>query len=146
MYTVLIQSKRTLDCLQQFYPLLSENIESGNIGICQWIESGATVDTAMPELYDLISRKRVWKAVVVCSEFDDIDTKFPADAFNPYDFFENKDREGLTIAKGKIVDCDAPLIRLTHMLGGIPTPEPKFEATIITSLDKGTQPFVVCDG
>ena len=131
MYTVLIQSKRTLDCLQQFYPLLSENIESGNIGICQWIESGATVDTAMPELYDLISRKRVWKAVVVCSEFDAIDTKFPADAFNPYDFFENKDREGLTIAKGKIVDCDAPLIRLTHMLGGIPTPEPKFEATII---------------
>lgn len=131
MYTVLIQSKRTLDCLQQFYPLLSENIESDNIGVCQWIESGATVDTAMPELYDLISRKRAWKAVIVCSEFDDMNTKYPADSVNPYDFLENKEREGLTIVNGEVIDCDAPLIRLTHMLGGIPAPEPKFKATVI---------------
>lgn len=131
MYTVLIQSKRTLDCLQQFYPLLSENIESDNIGVCQWIESGATVDTAMPELYDLISRKRAWKAVIVCSEFDDVNTKYPADVVNPYDFLENKEREGLTIVNGEVVDCEAPLIRLTHMLGGIPSPEPKFKATVI---------------
>jgi len=131
MYTVLIQSKKTMDCLQQFYPLLSENIEADNIGVCQWIESGATVDTAMPELYDLISRKRAWKAVIVCSEFDDVNTKYPADPVNPYDFLENKDREGLTIVNEEIIDCDAPIIRLTHMLGGIPSPEPKFKATII---------------
>lgn len=131
MYTVLIQSKRTLDCLQQFYPLLSENIEKDNIGVCQWIESGATVDTAMPELYDLISHKRAWKAVIVCSEFDDVNTKYPADSVNPYDFLENKDRDGLTIVNGEIIDCDAPLIRLTHMLGGIPSPEPRFQATVV---------------
>lgn len=133
MYTVLIQSKKTLDCLQQFYPLFSESIEADDIGICQWVEAGETVDTAMPELYDLISHKRAWKAVVVCSEFDDINTKYPADAVNPYDFLENKDREGLTIVDGRIIDCDAPLIRLTHMLGGIPAPEPKFKATIVES-------------
>lgn len=133
MYTVLIQSKKTLDCLQQFYPLFSESIEADAIGICQWVEAGETVDTAMPELYDLISHKRAWKAVVVCSEFDDINTKYPADAVNPYDFLENKDREGLTIVDGRIIDCDAPLIRLTHMLGGIPAPEPKFKATIVES-------------
>lgn len=131
MYTVLIQSKKTMDCLEQFYPLLSENIEADNIGRCLWIESGATVDTAMPELYDLISRKRAWKAVIVCSEFDDINTKYPADSVNPYDFLENQDREGLTIVNDEVIDCDAPLIRLTHMLGGIPSPEPKFKATII---------------
>lgn len=131
MYTVLIQSKKTLDCLQQFYPLFSESIEAENIGICQWVEAGETVDTAMPELYDLISHKRAWKAVIVCSEFDDINTKYPADTVNPYDFLENKDREGLTIVDGQIVDCNAPLIRLTHMLGGIPAPEPKFNATIV---------------
>lgn len=131
MYTVLIQSKKTMDCLEQFYPLLSENIETDNIGRCLWIESGATVDTAMPELYDLISRKRAWKAVIVCSEFDDINTKYPADSVNPYDFLENRDREGLTIVNDEVIDCDAPLIRLTHMLGGIPSPEPKFKATII---------------
>lgn len=131
MYTVLIQSKKTLDCLQQFYPLFSESIEAGNIGICQWVEAGETVDTAMPELYNLISHKRAWKAVIVCSEFDDVNTRYPADTVNPYDFLENKDRDGLTIVDGRIVDCNAPLIRLTHMLGGIPAPEPKFNATIV---------------
>lgn len=136
MYTVLILSKKTLDCFQQFYPLFSENIEADNIGVCQWVEAGETVDTAMPELYDLISHKRAWKAVVVCSEFDDINTKYPADAVNPYDFFENKDRESLTIVDGQIVDCDAPLIRLTHMLGGIPAPEPKFKATVVEPENK----------
>ena len=65
MYTVLIQSKKTLDSLQQFYPLLAESIGADDIGVCQWIEAGATADTAMPDLYDLISRKRAWKAVIV---------------------------------------------------------------------------------
>ncbi|MGN1250857.1 MAG: hypothetical protein ACI4XW_12355, partial [Candidatus Spyradocola sp.] len=87
----------------------------------------------MPELYDLISRKRAWKAVVVSTEFDDENTKYPVDTVNPYDYAENRMREGLTVVDGKVVDCDIPLVRLTHMLGGIPTPEPKFEANVIAS-------------
>ena len=133
MYTVLIQSKKTLDSLQQFYPLLAESIGADDIGVCQWIEAGATADTAMPDLYDLISRKRAWKAVIVSTEFDDANTKHPVDSVNPYDFLENKNREGLTIENGQIIDCDVPLIRLTHMLAGIPAPEPKFKATVIES-------------
>lgn len=131
MYTVLIQSKRTMDSFQQFYPILSESIEAGNVDVCQWIEAGETVDSALPELYELISRKRSWKAVIVCSEFDEEDTPYPADSFNPYDFEENKGRTGLSVENGEIVDCASPLIRLTHMLGGIPAPSPKFNSRIV---------------
>ena len=131
MYTVLIQSKETKDTLQQFDPLLKKSIDADKIGVCQWIESGVTAATALPDLYDLISRKREWRAVIVSSEFDDANTRYPSDPYNPFDFEENKDREGLTVVDGKLVDCEAPLIRLTHMLGGIPAPEPEFEAVII---------------
>ena len=131
MYTVLIQSKETMDSLQQFYPLLSKSKDEDKIGVCRWIESGATAESALPDLYDLISRKRAWRAVIICSEFDDANTRYPSDLYNPFDFDENRDREGLTVSDGKLVDCEAPLIRLTHMLGGIPSPEPEFEAVVV---------------
>lgn len=133
MYTVLIQSKKTMDCLQQYYPLLSKSIADDRIGVCQWIESGDTVDTAMPELYDLISHKRSWKAIVVCTVFDEADALYPTDPRNPFDFNENKNRDGLTVVDEEIVDCEAPIIKLTHMLGGLPSPEPKFESTVVES-------------
>ncbi len=122
-----------MDCLQQFYPLLAESVDRDEIGLCQWIDTGRTVDTAMPELYELIGRRRQWKAVYVCTELDDPNGPYPADPFNPYDFAENRDRDGLTIEDGRLVDCEAPLIRLTHMLGGMPSPEPKFVSTVVES-------------
>ena len=104
MFTVLIQSKKTMNSLQQFYPILSESIEEERIGVCQWIESGTTVDTAVPELYEMISRKRAWRAIVVCGEHDEIGTKYPASLLNPFDYLENEGRDGLTIENGKIKD------------------------------------------
>lgn len=133
MFTVLIQSKKTMNNMQQFYPILSESIDEERIGICQWIESGTTVETAVPELYEMISRKRAWRAIIVCGEHDEIGTKYPASLVNPFDYLENEGRDGLTIEDGKLKDCEAPLIRLTHLLGGIPSPEPKFEPKIIES-------------
>lgn len=128
MYTVLIQSKQTMDCLQQFYPLLSETISAGHIGLCLWVESGSSVEIALPELNDLIKDKRAWKAVVVSTEFGDNDDRFPVDPANPFDFKENQGRSWFSIDREKkqVIDCDAPLIRLTHLLGGIPAPDPEF--------------------
>lgn len=130
MYTVLIQSKKTLDSLQQFYPILAEAIEAGEMDACQWIESGETIETAVPELYDLVSHKRIWRAMIVCAEPDAPDTEYPVSRLNPFDFLENKERDGLTIENGEFVDCAAPLIRLTHLLGGVPAPSPQFEAKL----------------
>lgn len=136
MYTVFIQPKQTHDKFQEFFPVFKDAVEAGRIGLCQWVETGKTVDAAMPELYNLISKKRAWRAVVVCTEFDDADSRYPTEPSNPFDFCENRDRTGITVENGELIDCEAPLIRLTHLLGGIPVPEPVFEATLVTSEDK----------
>ena len=65
MYTVLIMQKKTADNMQEHYPALKNVLEQKNIGICQWIKNGDTVETALPELYDLIGNHRHWRAVVV---------------------------------------------------------------------------------
>jgi len=136
MYTVFIQPKRTLDKFQQFFPVFRDAVDAGRIGLCQWVETGKTLEAAVPELYSLVTHKRAWRAVVVCTEFDEPDTQYPAAAANPFDFLENQNRTGITVENGELVDCETPLIRLTHLLGGIPAPEPMFEATLLTSEDK----------
>lgn len=130
MYTVLIQSKKTMDSLQQFYPLISEAVEAGQVGICNWIESGTTVETAVPELYDIIARKRMWRAIIVSSELEDMDCKHPTDMINPFDYLENKDDPGYKMENGEILNSEIPLIRLTHLLGGMLAPEPQFRPEI----------------
>ena len=136
MYTVLIMSKNAMECMHQFYPLLSKDIDEGKIGICQWMESGTTVDTAVPELYDLTCNKRAWKAIVVGTEVNESSDKYPADPINPYDFYEDESHKGPVAEGESIVDCCAPLIRLTHMLSGAPIPDPEFEAVIVESENK----------
>ena len=56
MYNVLIQSHTTQSSFDRFYPVFSEEIQAGRLSVCQWIESGTTVRSALPELYDLIGK------------------------------------------------------------------------------------------
>ncbi|MCD7822448.1 MAG: hypothetical protein LUG86_00250 [Oscillospiraceae bacterium] len=139
MYTVLIQSKQTYDCLQQFYPLFSESIDAGLLDACLWSEPGTTLDTSVPELYDLISSKKEWRAIIVCSEPEPKDTKHPATAINPFDYLENATREGYDVVDGMIKDSEIPLIRLVHLLGGLPAPVPQFTPSIDRREDKVPQ-------
>lgn len=131
MYTVLIQSKKTMDSLQQFYPLISDAIEAGQIGVCNWVEAGTMIETAVPELYEIISRKRAWRAVIISTELEDADCLHPADAINPFDFLENADDPGYRMENGELMNSEIPLIRLTHLLGGMPAPEPQFMPEIL---------------
>ena len=131
MYTVLIQSKKTMDSLQQFYPLISDAVEAGKIGICNWVESGTTIETAVPELYEIISRKRAWRAIIISTELEELNCKHPTDVVNPYDFIENNEDFGYRMENGEIVNSEISLIRLTHLIGGMPAPEPMFEPNIL---------------
>ena len=136
MYTVLIQSKNTMESFLRFYPLLTDTVDAGDLGVCQWIPSGNTVETALPGLIDRIEKKAAWRAIILQTELDGTDEQNPCAPDNPYDFLENRDRTGLTIENGEIVDCRSPLIRLTHMLGGMPTPEHRFEEYVHYSEDE----------
>lgn len=131
MYSVLILSQKSMESFQQFYPIFSEAVEKEKIGVCQWIEAGRNVETAVPELYDKISQKRAWRAVVVSIEQEQTDDLYPTAPGNPFDFKQNAGQTALKIENGRLVESEIPLIRLSQMLGGIPAPEPQFEAVVV---------------
>lgn len=122
MYSVIIQNQKTLDIFHEFQPLFMEAIKEKKIGVCRWIESGNTVDSALPGLSDLTDNKEAWRAVIVRVEDETAMQEFEYDEDNPYDFLVNK-KNGSCVEESVV-----PLIRLTHILGGMPKPEVKFEA------------------
>lgn len=120
MYSILIQNQSTMECFHEFYSLFMEEILNNQIGVCRWIESGTSMDTALPELCDLTADKEHWRAIIVrvADEIEMQEAK--ADPNNPYDFEIYKDMP-------KVLEESAvPLIRLTHILGGVPSPLVEF--------------------
>lgn len=124
-YSVIIQNQKTLESFSQYQPLFVEAVKSGRIGICKWIESGTTIDTALPELASLTNDKQEWRAIIVRYEDDERMAAFPSDPRNPYDFLINKDKDEW---EG---ESPIPLVRLTQMLGGVPRLEVRFKTEIV---------------
>lgn len=130
MYSVLIQNGKTMESFQQFYSIFMEAIDAGNVGVCQWMEAGTTIDTTVPELYELTNDKEEWRAIIVCMEDDECGDAFPASPANPYDFIANASADTCTH------ENPVPLVRLTQMLGGVPTPQMHFECDILNEENK----------
>lgn len=101
--------------------LFEKSIEKGQVGICKWIESGDTVQSALPELIGLIDDKKEWKAIIVAPDTLANGDPETADVINPFDYSDTEEFSE---------DCEEspiPLIRLTQMLGGVPAPDISFE-------------------
>lgn len=140
MYTVLIQSQKTLNDFGNFRPLMADSMKNGVVVECRWEENGRTLDTAVPDLFRLVQDKKEWRAVILCTQPVDEDAKHPASKFNPFDYLENavtstgdeiQTAPKMKMRDGEIVDSEIPLIRLTHLLCGIPAPTPEFEAKVV---------------
>lgn len=130
MYSVLFLSQRTMDYFDAFRPIFLPLLTAGKIGVCQWMEAGTTVDTAMPGIYDLINDKEEWRAVILCTNEPEDQKAFPSKAENPYDFLENASSDICT------KESPIPLIRLTQMLGGVPAPVMHFEQVPVPQKNK----------
>lgn len=130
MYSVIIQSQKSMEAYNSFQPMFYEAINNNKIGICKWIESGTTIDTAVPGLADLTDDKEEWRAIIIRYEDERAMSSFESNEFNPYDFIENKD------SKGRVEESNIPLVRLTQMLGGVPAPETAFLPEIIRENNK----------
>ena len=130
MYSVLIQNGKTMESFRQFYSIFMEAIDAGNIGVCQWMEAGTTIDTTVPELYNLTNDKEEWRAIIVRIEDDECADAFPASPANPYDFIANTSADICTR------ENPVPLVRLTQMLGGVPAPPMRFECDILNEANK----------
>lgn len=124
-YSVIIQNQKTMESFSQYQPIFTEAISSNRIGVCKWIESGATIDTALPELSSLTDDKKEWRAIIVRYIDDNSMASFESDLRNPYDFAVNRDASGI------IGESPIPLVRLTQMLGGVPPLEVQFKSEIV---------------
>ena len=131
IYSVLIQSEKTLDSFNEFNELFAKAMEQSEIGICKWNEAGTDIDTALPELLELIDEKEEWRAVIVLTE-DQLEepSKRASDPANPFDYSVNR------YEIDPLGECDIPIIRLTHILGGVPAPDVEFECEKIEEPNK----------
>ncbi len=141
MYSVLIQDPRTLELFQRYYPIFTDALSADRIGVCPWNVNGTDVDAMVPGLYGCVDGKEEWQAVIVRADVQN--TTWPTVPENPYDFLENRETENSgsedaqSDAPGedgdtpKIRESRIPLIRLTHMLSGVPAPEIRFEEVTV---------------
>jgi hypothetical protein len=130
MYTVFILPHRTLDSYHQFEVLMNTEDKSRLFGICPWKMEATTVETALPDLYRLVRDKETWRAIVILADPEDMGG-FETDEQNPYDFLMNRNVRHYELdGDGKIIESRIPLIRLTHMICGMPAPEPEFRAQL----------------
>lgn len=125
MYSVIIQNQKTMEAFSRYEPLFTEAIKNNRIGICKWIESGTTIDTALPELSSLTDDKDEWRAVIIRYEDDDSMALFESDPVNPFDFLINKN------SVEQVEESPIPLVRLAQMLGGVPAAEIQFTAQLL---------------
>lgn len=141
MYSVLIQNQKTIESFNEFHPLFLEALNNGEIGYCRWFEAGKTIDAALPGLKDLTADKKEWRAIIVRVADESSMRSFEADPQNPYDFKVNIERKGPISLEEYKEDSPIPLVRLTHMLGGIPSPELSFEKDVVE--EEGMAPVMV---
>lgn len=135
MYSVLIQNQRTMESFQQFRPIFMNALNGGQIDACLWAENGTTIDTAVPELYDMIQDKEEWRAIIIRVEDGSCMQAFDTAPSNPYDFLISQQKqEGVR-------ESDVPLVRLTHMLAGIPVPPVQFIPRM--EKEEGKEPKII---
>lgn len=113
MFTVLIMNKKTMDSFYDHLPLFNgflQNETQKLFAVCEWDESGQTVEEALPDLHELTDEKGSWRALIVRYEDGPMLSSHPQSPENPYDFLENS-HPGISSTWP-----DNPLIRLTRML------------------------------
>jgi len=127
MYSLLIMNQKTMESFHNFRPLFIGSLEKGKIGYCRWNESGLTIDQAVPELREKTNDKKEWRAIIV-RLYDETGMKqYKSVPENPYDFLINADYSS---DKPQELESKIPLVHLTHLLGGIPSPEINFELKV----------------
>lgn len=138
MYSVIIQSSKTYESFLQYRPLFAEALNLKKVGVCRWVESGTTLENALPGLSELTEDKESWRAIIVRYEDDECMSGFESAAQNPYDFAVSHETN-----TDEIRESPVPLIRLTQMLGGVPAPNLGFEAQIVQEDNKAPRTIYV---
>lgn len=78
MFTVVIAEQAHLDSIEQYRTFLRPFLDRPGIAVCRWRQNGKTLEEAVPELYETVSRHASWRAIVVCDE-EGLEQKNPFD-------------------------------------------------------------------
>lgn len=135
MYSVLIQNQKTIDSFGDYRALFLEAMARKEMECCRWVESGETVETALPGLTELVADKEEWQAIIVRVEDESAMGQYETSPSNPYDFLINARGQGGT------GESPVPLVRLTQMLGEIPAPEEAWYPEVVKD-EAGKAPWV----
>ena len=71
MFTVLIAEQEHIDAIRQENRLFFEPfLESKELAFCTWNPSGQTLNEAVPDLQDVVGRRKAWRVVIInnCDE------------------------------------------------------------------------------
>lgn len=136
MFTVLFAEKETIKLFEEtkmfFGPLLDDN----KVVFCEWNKHGDTLETMVPDLYDIIEFHQEWNAVIFYNDdifklnpFDYTGYSEPyyTDVQKDWDYYKNR-RKCRIHSYEKATQN--PLVKLTTAL----TKLPKFK-TVVTDID-----------
>lgn len=130
MYSVIIQSNETADAFSAYKALFMDAESSGSIGFCTWEETGENIDDALPGIRELTDDKEEWRAIIVRLKSENNSDNDANYSQNPYDYASDN------IMENELDESRIPLIRLTHMLGGVPDAEKQFRSVLIEEENK----------
>lgn len=68
MFTAIIAQKEYIEKANEYKLFLKPFLSSKEIGFCQWNTSGKTFTEMLPDLPDVVGRRREWRAIIICDE------------------------------------------------------------------------------
>ena len=96
MFTVVIAEKKHIDSIKEYNVFLQPLMAEGNIAYCEWRPEEPTLADAVPQLTDIVARRRDWRVIVLCDE-QGLNRKNPfniveyeAPVFTPIAEFQNE--------------------------------------------------------
>lgn len=65
MFTVIIAEKEMLSGFDKYRLFLEPLLRNSSIAFCEWNREAKSLEAMVPELYDLVSKQKEWRAIVV---------------------------------------------------------------------------------
>ena len=127
MFTVIIAEQSVIDMYDEFRTFLTPMFDEDSVVFCAWNRDGQTLDEMLPGIYDLITFRSEWRAIVV--------NRDNMQQLNPFDYTQHRDTltadskidwAALSTVRQERLACydkavSNPLMRLTTALCGAPT-------------------------
>lgn len=97
LFTVLIAEKEHIDAIRKENKLFFEPfLENKELAFCQWNPSGQNLSDSVPELLDIVSWRREWRAVILTNRASE-----PSSVQNPFDVVDRSKLDSL-LAPGRL--------------------------------------------